>query len=153
MAHSHPFSRLTPAEKSKLNVELLPERDNVQVYKDGFDLLLLVYRSTTGLHRDYRYTLGEEMKLNVQRLLAAIYEAKKTSPRAALLADALHWLYACKVLYRVMDELHLLRDWQCAGYIHYLATISKQLTAWHKYERRKEKENENEQINTPTGGS
>jgi len=135
-----PISKLTPEQKAKLNVELLPERDNVQVYKDGFDLLLLVYRSTIGLKRDYRYTLGEEMKLIVQHMLAAIYEAKKTTPRAALLADALHWVYEAKVLYRVMDELKLLRDWQCSAYIHYLATISKQLTAWHKYERRKENE-------------
>ena len=133
-----PISKLTPEQKAKLNVELLPERDNVQVYKDGFDLLLIVYRTTTGLNRAYRYTLGEEMKLTVQHMLAAIYEAKKSTPRAALLADALHWVYEAKVIYRVMDELKLLRDWQCSAYIHYLATISKQLTAWHKYERRKE---------------
>ena len=88
-----PISKLTPEQKAKLNVELLPERDNVQVYKDGFDLLLIVYRTTTGLSRAYRYTLGEEMKLIVQHMLAAIYEAKKTTPRAALLADALHWVY------------------------------------------------------------
>ncbi|MBQ3361232.1 MAG: four helix bundle protein [Prevotella sp.] len=144
-----PISKLTPEQKAKLNVELLPERDNVQVYKDGFDLLLLVYRSTIGLKRDYRYTLGEEMKLTVQHLLASIYEAKKTTPRAALLSDALHWVYEAKVLYRVMDELKLLRDWQCSAYIHYLATISKQLTAWHKYERRKE----NEKKTTPADGT
>jgi len=135
-----PISKLTPEQKAKLNTELLPERDNVQVYKDSFDLLLIVYRTTTGLSRAYRYTLGEEMKLTVQHMLAAIYEAKKSTPRAALLADALHWVYEAKVIYRVMDELKLLRDWQCSAYIHYLATISKQLTAWHKYERRKENE-------------
>lgn len=144
-----PISKLTPEQKAKLNVELLPERDNVQVYKDSFDLLLIVYRTTTGLSRAYRYTLGEEMKLIVQHMLAAIYEAKKTTPRAALLADALHWVYEAKVIYRVMDELKLLRDWQCSAYIHYLATISKQLTAWHKYERRKE----NETKKAPTDGT
>ena len=138
MAFKYPTGKLTPEEKAKLNVELLPERDNVQVYKDGFDLLLLVYKTTVGMNRAYRYTLGEEMKLTVQRLLAAIYEAKKSTPRAALLIDALHWLYEAKVLYRVMDELNLLKNWQCAAYINYLATISKQLTAWHKYEQRKE---------------
>ena len=41
--------------------------------------------------------------------------------------------YEAKVLYRVMDELSLLKDWQCAVYIRQLATISKQLTAWHRY--------------------
>jgi len=143
MSRREPPRRLSAEEKAKLNLELLPERDNVQVYKDGFDLLLLVYRTTPGLNRDYRYTLAEEMKLAVQRMLAGIYEAKKTTPRAALIMEAMHWLYEAKVSYRVMDELRLLKDWQCAAFIKLLATVSKQLTAWHRYERNKEQKNNN----------
>lgn len=145
---AHP--RMTPEEKARLNLELLPERDNVQVYKDTFDLLLFVYRTSTGMNREYRYTLAEEMKRALQSLLAAIYEAKKTTPRGALLMEALHWTYEAKVLYRTMDELHLLRDWQCVTYIHQLATISKQLTAWYRYETRKK--NECNTKDAPTGG-
>jgi len=144
-------SRLSPEEKAKLNVELLPERDYVQVYKDTFDLLVFVYQTTTTMNRDYRYTLAEEMKHTLQQLLTSIYEAKKTTPKSALLIEALHWVYEAKVLYRVMDELSLLKDWQCVNYIHQLATISKQLTAWHNYE--KKKENVNNQKNAPADGS
>ncbi len=143
----HAHRRLSADEKAKLNTELLPERDNVQVYKDGFDLLLFVYRTTPEMKREYRFTLAEEMKVAVQSMLTAIYEAKKTTPRSALLVEALHWVYEAKVLYRVMDELHLLKEWQCAAYIHQLSTISKQLTAWQKYERKKEDKN------TPADGS
>lgn len=145
---AHP--RMTLEEKQRLNTELLPERDNVQVYKDTFDLLVFVYRTTNGMNREYRYTLAEEMKRVLQNLLAVIYEAKKTSPRAALLAEALHWVYEAKVLYRTMDELRLLKDWYCVTYIHLLATISKQLTAWHRYEKRKE---EKEIRDAPSGGT
>lgn len=132
----HP--RMSDEEKARLQAELLPERDNVQVYKDAYDLLVFVYRTTPSMSREYRYTLAEEMKVAVQQLLTAIYEAKKLTPRSALIAEALHWVYEAKVLYRVMDELSLLKDWHCATYIHQLSTISKQLTAWHRYEKRKE---------------
>jgi len=137
-SRKHVYARMTADEKARLNQELLPERDNVQVYKDTFDLLVFVYRTTTTMNRDYRYTLAEEMKRTLQHLLAAIYEAKKTTPRAPLLIEALHWVYETKVLYRTMDELGLLRSWQSATYIQQLATISKQLTAWHRYESRKQ---------------
>lgn len=134
------YRRLTPEEKQQLNTELLPERDNVQVYKDAFDLLVFVYNSSRNVNREYRYTLFEEMKHTLQNMMTAIYEARKTTPRSLLLVEALHYCYEAKVLYRVMDELHLLKDWHCAMYIRQLASISKQLTAWQKYERRKEKE-------------
>lgn len=134
----NPHPKMTEAEKLKLTQELLPERDNVQVYKDVLDLLVFVYKTSVGMNRDYRFTLGEEMKRTLQSLLTCIYEAKKATPKAALLMEALHWTYEAKVLFVVMDELHLLVDWQFAMYAHQLATISKQLTAWHKYEKRKE---------------
>ena len=105
-----PSRRLAEEDKRQMNLELLPERDNVRVYKDAFDLLLFVYRTTATMRREYRFTLAEEMKRALQQLLTSIYEAKKTTPRAALLSDALHWVYEAKVLYRVMDELKLQLD-------------------------------------------
>ena len=129
---------LTAEEKQRMNTELLPERDNVKVYKDAFDLLVFVYRTTVGMNREYRFTLAEQMKRVLHLLLTSVYEAKKNTPRCTLIIDALHWTYEAKVLYRTMDELHLLKDWQCVVYVRQLSVISKQLTAWHRYERRKE---------------
>jgi|GEM_PF-4028063 len=144
--------RMTPEEKAALNHELLPVLDNVQVYKDTFDLLVFVYRSATAMNREYRYTLGEEMKRTLQQLLTAIYEARRHQPpRTAWLEEALHWCYEAKVLYRTMDELNLLKNSTCAKYIQYLATISKQLTAWHRYEARKDRNSNGEE--TPAGGT
>lgn len=135
-----PAPKITDAEKQQLNSELLPVMQNVQVYKDTFDLLVFAYRTSAGMNREYRFTLGEEMKRTLQHLLTAIYEARKQQPpRATQLEKALHWCYEAKVLYRAMDELGLLKNWKCAVYIQYLASISKQLTAWYKYEQKHEK--------------
>ena len=136
--------KLSDEEKQEQNKALLPVIDNVQVYKDTFDLLVFVYRTASGLNREFRFTLGEEMKRTLQHLLTAIYEAKRhPPPRSPMLEEAQHCCYEAKVLYRTMDELSLLKSSKCAVYIHYLATISKQLTAWHKYELRKENDNKN----------
>lgn len=144
--------KLTDEDKQRLNKELLPVMDNVQVYKDTFDLLVFVYRTISGMKREYRYTLAEEMKMTLQKLLATIYEARKHQPpRSPLLEEAMRWCYEAKVIYRTMDELSLLKSSKCAVYIHYLSIISKQLTAWHRYEIRKEKENDNQE--TPSDGT
>lgn len=145
--------KLSDEEKRQLNSELLPVLDNVQVYKDTFDLLVFVYRTSAGLNREYRFTLGEEMKKTLQQLLTAIYEAKKRPPpRSLLIEEAMHWCYEAKVLYRTMDELGLLKSSKCAIYIHSLATISKQLTAWHRYEVRREND-KRENKDAPTDGT
>lgn len=123
-------------------MNLLSEVGNVQVYKDVFDLLVHAYSHLPSMNRDYRFTLGEEMKQTLQEMLTSIYEARKTVPRSVYIADALHWCYKAKVLYRVMDELHLLLDWQCVKYIQGLATVSKQLTNWFKFEKKKEQKDE-----------
>lgn len=141
-------TRLTPDEKALMNMDLLPELGNVQVYKDGFDLLVFTYQILPGMNREYRYTLGEEMKTALQEMLTSIYEARKTVPRCPFIGAALHWCYKAKLLYRTMDELHLLRDWQCVRYIEGLATVSKQLTNWFKYEKRREQKDEPPNGNT-----
>ena len=131
---------MTAEEREQQRQQLLPERTDVPVYKEAFDLLVFVYRTTVGMHRDYRFTLGEEMKRCLGELLTSIYEAKKNSDAAPCLGRALHHCYQAKVLFRVMSELRLLRGWHEAYYIVKLSAISKQLTAWHRYEKRKTKQ-------------
>lgn len=151
MGNSRKRRRMLPEEKEALNRELLPVYEQVAVYKEAFDLLVFVYRMTPGMRRDYRFTLGEEMKLTLQDMMEHIYEANKTRPKSDLIYAALSSSYRAKVLYRMMDELSLLRDWQCVEYIRRLASISKQLTAWYNYEKRKEQQKE--KTTAPTGGA
>ena len=144
--------KLSDEEKHQYNKELLPVLDNVQVYKDTFDLLVFVYRTSTVMNREYRFTLAEEMKRTLQQLLTSIYEARRHQPpRTRWLEEAMHWCYEAKVLYRTMDELNLLKNSRCAVYIRYLATISKQLTAWHKYELKRDKDSHDKE--TPADGT
>lgn|GEM_PF-4518096 len=49
--------------------------ENLPVYKATFDLLLMVYRRTPRMQRDYRYTLGEEAKRALQEVISCIYQA------------------------------------------------------------------------------
>ena len=118
--------------------DLLPEYEQVQVYKDAFDLLVFVYRTTHRLRREQRFTLGEEMKRVLSDMLTCIYEARKAPrERVLIIEEAMHYCYKAKVLFRVMLELRLLKDWHVAFYVSHLSSVSKQLSAWHRYERRK----------------
>ena len=142
--------------KNQLNQQelhgLLPEREDMQVYKDTFDLLVFVYQTTVSMKREHRFTLAEEMKRAVTDLLTCIYEAKKNADfRVNMLDRAMHHTYRAKVLFRVMAELQLLKNWQMATYIEKLATISKQLTAWQRYEKRKLKQQHDNDAQSSVG--
>lgn len=132
--------KLTPEEREEQIQLLLPERKDVPVYKDTFDLLVFVYRTAVGMSRDHRFTLAEDMKRTLSELLTNIYGAKKSSDPLAHLERALHYSYHAKVLFRVMSELRLLKGWHESYYIIKLSSVSKQLSAWYRYEKRKTKQ-------------
>lgn len=115
--------------------------ENLPVYKVTFDLLLFVYRNTTRMQREYRYTLAEETKRALQEVLVAIYRANLTAEKLPHIEEARRELVRVRTLFRLMRELKQLSKGQQALVVEGIAEISKQLAAWEKYVK-KNKEGE-----------
>jgi hypothetical protein len=145
---------MTIEEKQQLNSELLPIYEQVPVYKEAADLLIFTYGLSERFRRAHRYSLGEDMRFVLHDLLDSIYDAHVMTPRSPMILKALRLCNSAKLLYRAMDAQNLLRDWQCAEYIAHLGSTSKQLTAWYKYERKKENKDKTKlELTAPTGGT
>ncbi len=110
-----------------MNYEQLP------VYKDTYHLLIFIYQYTKRINRQYRYTLIEELKKACQEILIRIYEANTSEERVCHIKEAMRWLIRVRVLFRVLRDLNQLSERQIVQIIDKIASISKQLTAWHKY--------------------
>uniref|UniRef100_UPI002F91ADA7 four helix bundle protein n=1 Tax=Legionella hackeliae TaxID=449 RepID=UPI002F91ADA7 len=54
----------------------------VTVYKDSYQLVLKVFEVTRDFSREYRYTLGQDMKRDALHLLRCIHRANKHQNRA-----------------------------------------------------------------------
>ena len=49
--------------------------DNLPVYKKTYDVLIQLFRITQNMERDYKFTIGENLKKEVIELIMNVYRA------------------------------------------------------------------------------
>ena len=62
--------------------------NQLPVFKASYDLLLEIFRSSRNMQREYRYTLGEELKKEMMQLLMCVYRANLSRGKEAHLLQA-----------------------------------------------------------------
>lgn len=110
--------------------------ESYPVYKEAMRLLVFMYRQSIRIDRAYRYTLVEELKRAMQRVLEEIYIAalaESLPDRLLHIEEALHSLQRFQILFRVLRELNQLSNKEMAQYIPRIDAVSKQLTNWMRY--------------------
>lgn len=106
--------------------------DNLPVYKATYDLLLLLFKLNRNFQRDYRYTLGENIKNELIDLLVCIYKANASPQKSAILENARGHVVVTKLQFRLLSDLKQINVKQYAAIAERIESISKQLAAWHK---------------------
>lgn len=106
--------------------------ENLPVFKASYDLLLEIYKISENLKRDYRYTLGENLKKEMMVMMVAIYKANTMNDKIPLLVSAREKLVVIKLHIRLLHDLKQLSVKQFALLSLHIEGISKQLVAWHK---------------------
>jgi len=85
------------------------------------------------MQRDFRYTLGEQMKQTVVEIMVLIFKANKTKDKVGYISEAREKLVEVQVLSRLLNDLKQVSDKQYLTAAVKIEGISKQLTAWEKY--------------------
>lgn len=108
---------------------------NLPVYKESYDLLLLLFQFCSKLPREYKFTLGERLKNDSTDLLLHIFEASKSSneQKQQSITNALLHLEKCRLYIRLLKDLNILGIATQASLNQKIESISKQLTQWGKY--------------------
>ena len=69
------------------------------IYRDTYQLILKVFEITKDFPKDYKYTLGQDMKRDALQLVRCIYRANKSAQIKEYLEnfldefDCLNWKY------------------------------------------------------------
>ena len=81
---------------------------NLPVYKDTYEMLLLIFQYSSKLPKDYKYTVGERLKNEATEVLVAIFEASqlKDKNKAVAIQKALNSLEKCRLLSCPKIALH-----------------------------------------------
>ena len=104
--------------------------DNLPVYKTGYNFLTDLFRVVTNLPRDYRYSLGDEMKKGVMTILQDIYKANATNDKYELLCAACDEMVKVKIYLRVLRDLHLISSKTFSHLAVKEDELSRQLVGW-----------------------
>ncbi|MDR1882784.1 MAG: four helix bundle protein [Prevotella sp.] len=106
--------------------------DRLPVYKECYDLLLLLFQFCGMMQREYRYTLGEALKKELIALITDIFRANCSYRKKELLAGAREHVEVTRLLIRLCHDLKQLPLKTYALASDRIENISKQLTAWER---------------------
>jgi len=63
--------------------------EELPIYKDTYKLIQLIFRYTKEFSREYKYTLGQDMKRDSIKLVRAIYRANRNTDKRQYLEEFL----------------------------------------------------------------
>ncbi|MBQ6276939.1 MAG: four helix bundle protein [Bacteroidales bacterium] len=100
------------------------------VYRDTYKLILMLYRYTHDFPREYKYTLGQDIKRDSLQLVRGIYRVNKASDKEKHFYAVLDDFEMLKFQIRLCTDLKLLSIHQQAELVELSSSIGRQLTAW-----------------------
>lgn len=100
------------------------------VYRDSYRLLLEIYKVTNTFSREYKFSLGQDMRRDTLSLFRNLYRANKNQDKRVFLEAFLDDFELLKLQIRVCLDLKLLSYKKMAEIAMITDSIGKQITAW-----------------------
>jgi len=106
--------------------------DNLPVYKQTYDLLLQLYQVCQNMERDYKHTIGENLKKELVTLMINVYRANSREDRekSLILRNTRENAEVIRLLLRLLQDLKQIGLKEFIAANEKLESVSKQLTAW-----------------------
>ncbi|MEI7621900.1 MAG: four helix bundle protein [Candidatus Moraniibacteriota bacterium] len=105
--------------------------DNLPVFKTSYDLLLELFQTANNFSRDYKHTLGEEIKKETISMMLCIYRANKSfSTRKNQIEQAREKIETIRVMLRILKDLKQLNLKKFISLNEKIESVSKQLVLW-----------------------
>ena len=103
---------------------------DLPVFKDSYKLTLSLFQLTSHFPREYKFTLGQDMKWYCLALVRSIYRANKNKDKLLYLEQFLDTFEVVKLEIRLcVDLMHISRTAQ-ADLLRSIDSIGRQITAW-----------------------
>ncbi len=105
----------------------------LRVYKASYDLLLYIYQISSNFSREFKYSIGEDIKKEVLEILINIYQANSSfSDRKNNINLARNRIQKIIIYTRVLKDLKQVNLKKFIALSERIEMIDKQLNAWQK---------------------
>jgi UDP-glucose 6-dehydrogenase len=103
---------------------------DLKVFKDVYSLILKIFEYTKDFPRDYKYTLGQDMKRDAIVLVRSIYRANKSKNKTEYLETFLDDFEIIKLEVRLCVDMKILSIKKQAELSSLMEGIGKQIIGW-----------------------
>ena len=110
---------------------------NLPIYKESYKLVYLLFVSSGSVTREYKYTVGQELKNEGLLIVKNIYRANKAVDKTIHIGEARENLEIIRLLVRLMQDFKQISLKSFVEINQGIEIVSKQLTAWEKYSKAK----------------
>lgn len=110
---------------------------NLPIYKSAYSLMLAFSRIMPDLPRDCRYTLGQEARNKIMKIIVGVYRANRTRHKVPVILKMRETLLEVQVYIRLMCDLKYISEKRYAVFMDITADMSMQMASWEKSESRK----------------
>jgi hypothetical protein len=103
---------------------------DLPVYRDTYQLILKIFEVTKDFPKEYKYTLGQDMKRDALQLVRSIYRANKSTTKTVHLETFLDEFELLKLEIRLCTDMKVLSFKKQAELTVLMDSIGKQVTGW-----------------------
>lgn len=108
---------------------------HLPVYKASYDLTIEIFRAIKDFNREYKYTLGENIKKEAIEMITDIYRANSTFSKEPHIKKAREKIETIRIFFRLARDLRQVGLKRFVDVNERIENISKQLTAWEKSQK------------------
>ena len=105
------------------------------VYKACYDLLIEIFRFTGEFSREYKFTVGENLKKETIDLLKLIFRANSRTDKISVLQEARQSIEIIRLMIRVMKDMKQISLKRFVAVNQKVENVSKQLAGWQKSQK------------------
>ena len=106
--------------------------DQLPVYKTSYDLLLELFQCIKHCSREYKYTVGENVKTEVLLLVRSVFRANSVRQRSRHIQTAREHIETVRIYVRLLKDLRQISTETLVSLNQKIESINKQLVAWQK---------------------
>ena len=108
---------------------------DLPIYREAYELLMLVTRLTQQYPRGYRQGLARDICTEAQGLVTRIFQANCTTDKSPIIERLREQLSTLQLQLRLSKDLRLISAGQFGATVVLTSAVSKQAAGWLKYAR------------------
>jgi hypothetical protein len=108
---------------------------HLPVYKASYDLVLEMFKVIKDFNREYKYTLGENIKREAVEMITNIYRANSSFFKKPHLEKAREEIETIRIFFRLTKDLRQVGLERFVDINERIENVSKQLAAWERSQK------------------